>query len=214
MTAETIFLNFILDRPVGPVFIHSIAMNSKDTKKDHLLEIASQLFYKQGYHATGIKQIIDAAGIAKGTFYSHFKSKEELGVAWLQKRHREWNEWRENYIAQKSGAPREQLLSLFAFLGQWMSECDYRGCAFLNTMAETPDANSPLRKEVQNHKDGLRYFIRRRVDSIFSEATDLENEQKADVIFLLFESALVESQNFRSKWPIDIASKHVTALLA
>lgn len=68
----------IIDRPV--VFNMALEMKETASKRDELIEIASKLFYQQGYQATGIKQIIDEAGIAKGTFYSHFKSKEELGL--------------------------------------------------------------------------------------------------------------------------------------
>lgn len=188
-------------------------MSSKDNKKDHLLDIASKLFYEQGYRSTGIKQIIDEAGIAKGTFYSHFKSKDDLGLAWLQKRHQQWNTWREEHVAQTNNSSKDQLLSLFTFLEQWMEECDYRGCAFLNTMAETPDTDNPMRKEIQNHKDSHRQFIRRRVDAVFPLESDEENQQRTNVIFLLFEAGLIESQNFCSTWPIVAARKQVEAML-
>ncbi|MGY8696115.1 MAG: TetR family transcriptional regulator C-terminal domain-containing protein, partial [Verrucomicrobiia bacterium] len=103
------------------------------------------------------------------------------------------------------------MLSLFNFLEQWMNDCNYRGCAFLNTMAETPDTDSPMRKEIQNHKDSHRQFIRRRVDAVFPLESDEVNQQKTNVIFLLFEAGLIESQNFCSTWPIVAARKQVEA---
>ena len=61
--------------------------SNSSPKREELIEIASRLFYEQGYGATGIKQVIEEAGIAKGTFYSHFRSKEDLGLEWLKLRH-------------------------------------------------------------------------------------------------------------------------------
>ena len=78
--------------------------DSKPSKRDELLDIASTLFYRQGYGATGVKQIIETAGIAKGTFYSHFSSKEEVGLAWLKTRHFEWNAWLEARLGKDKNA--------------------------------------------------------------------------------------------------------------
>ena len=55
-------------------------------KRDHLLETAFRLFYRDGYHAVGIDTILAEAGLAKMTLYHHFKSKEELIVAALERR--------------------------------------------------------------------------------------------------------------------------------
>ena len=52
--------------------------------KNRIIETASLLFYKNGYNSTGINEIISEAGIAKATLYNHFKSKEELCLAYLR----------------------------------------------------------------------------------------------------------------------------------
>ena len=78
--------------PVSPEAVPS--------RREEIVEIASQLFYAQGFGATGIKQIIDTVGIAKGTFYTHFDSKESLGLAWLQARHSSWQAWFEGFYTR------------------------------------------------------------------------------------------------------------------
>ncbi len=52
-------------------------MNEKTTR-DHIVEAADQLFYQQGYEHTSFAHIADAVGIARGNFYYHFKSKDEI----------------------------------------------------------------------------------------------------------------------------------------
>ena len=189
-------------------------MAVKETKKDQLIEIASKLFFEQGYRATGIQQIIDAAGIAKGTFYSHFRSKEELGLAWLQTRHGEWVKQRQAYVSKASSAPDKQILALFDMLGEWMTNCDFRGCAFLNTLAETPDFTCPMRCEILQHKRGMLDFIRALVDQHLPEASDDDNAQRAGAIYLLLEAAMIEAQNFRCSWPITVAKRQSEIILA
>jgi len=182
------------------------------SKRDELVEIAATLFCEQGFGATGIKQIIETAGIAKGTFYSHFASKEEVGVEWLRKRHAVWNSW----LAAKLGDARNaktKLLTLFDFLESWMVESDFRGCAFLNTLAEIPNPENPMRDEIAAHKNGFHKTIQTLVIEHFAGKSSTFAKQKASVIFLLFEGALVEAQNVRDTWPIAAARKEVKSLL-
>ncbi|MEJ6572818.1 MAG: TetR/AcrR family transcriptional regulator [Akkermansiaceae bacterium] len=187
---------------------------TKHSKRDEIVEIASLLFYRQGYGATGIKQIIEQAGIAKGTFYTHFKSKEDLGVEWLKSRHIQWNTWLNDSLkpAEASGA---KVLAAFTFLASWLKESNYRGCAFLNTMAETPDASSPMRREVVEHKRQLHQTFQSLMADHFKNE-DVSEEfviQKAGAAFLLFEGALVETQNFEDPLPITVALKEVQSML-
>jgi AcrR family transcriptional regulator len=189
------------------------AANPTSNKREELVDIASALFYSQGYGATGIKQIIDEAGIAKGTFYSHFTSKEEVGLAWLRKRHQVWNSWLEAKIKEARGA-KGKVLALFDFLEAWMSDCDYRGCAFLNTLAEIPNPDHAMRREIESHKRGLQAQIESLVAECFPDKTSAFTKQRALIIFLLFEGAIVESQNFRDLTLITAARKEVKSLLA
>ena len=59
--------------------------------REKIIETANDLFYKQGYRATVVNQIIEEAGVSKPTFYSHFPSKEDLclclGIKNHQKSH-------------------------------------------------------------------------------------------------------------------------------
>ena len=183
------------------------------TKRDELVDIASALFYEQGYGATGIKQIIETAGIAKGTFYSHFTSKEEVGVAWLKKRHTVWNTWLSARL-EEVRSPRGKILALFDFLEEWMVESKFRGCAFLNTLAEVPDPENPMRREIASHKKGLQETVQSLAAEHFADNTSAFAKHKGSIIFLLFEGALVEAQNFRDTWPIVAARKEIKTILA
>ncbi len=53
-------------------------MKKGERRKRELLEIAYRMFISQGYENTSVDEIIEAAGIAKGTYYYHFESKEQM----------------------------------------------------------------------------------------------------------------------------------------
>ncbi len=189
------------------------AKTKASTKREELLDIASELFYRQGFGATGVKQIIDVAGIAKGTFYSHFESKEEVGVEWLKKRHAIWNDWLKAKLEDAKN-PKAKVLAIFEFLESWMSESNFRGCAFLNTLAEIPDGEHPMRREIAAHKKGLQELMQSLAAEHFVGKTSSFVRQKGTVLFLLFEGSLIEAENFRDAWPIAAARKEVRTLLS
>ncbi|HKK17758.1 MAG TPA: TetR/AcrR family transcriptional regulator [Opitutales bacterium] len=190
-------------------------MNAKKkeaTKREAILEAASRLFYEKGYNQTGIQQILKESGAARGTFYSFYKSKEELGVAWLKARHTTWNGWLHEAITS-SRSPRGKILAAFDFLGEWMASCDYRGCAFLNTLSETPEPESPLRNQIVAHKEELYELFQSLVDEHHHTASPARRKQIGTSIFLLFEGSIIHLQNFRQSWPLEGARKQVEELL-
>jgi AcrR family transcriptional regulator len=58
-----------------------------EVTRDRLLEVAFDLFVRNGFHGTSMRQIADAAGLAVGGIYNHFGSKEEVFAAVLEANH-------------------------------------------------------------------------------------------------------------------------------
>ena len=56
-------------------------MKKGEESRQRLIECAAELFWKNGYSATGISEILKQTGLPKGSFYFYFKSKDELAVA-------------------------------------------------------------------------------------------------------------------------------------
>lgn len=194
----------------------NMSTNKENTARDRIIETALNLFYKQGYLATGINQIIAESQVAKATFYAHFPSKEALCIAYLQARHKIWMGWLTTGL-QSDATPKEKLLGIFFFLERWMQESDYRGCAFLNIASEVPLRGSEIRNEVVKHKDGLRKYIRETIVDIFRSGqgvTTIDAEKMATTVYVLVEGAIVSSQNYSASWPIETAREAVEILLS
>lgn len=190
--------------------VYSIVSSMADTdqqlnSKARILAIASRLFYQQGYHATGVNQIIAEAEVAKASFYHHFPSKEALGIAYLMQRRHDWLTRLQAFVEQQCD-PQARVAALFGFLAIWAEEVNFRGCAFLNIVSEFPAPAGAMREQVTAHKSALRAYIHDLVKA--ASNTDLQNDeasQRGDAVYLLFEGAIVESQNFGQLWPIVIA---------
>ena len=88
------------------------------SKRDHLVETARRLFYRDGFHNTGIDAILAEAGVAKMTLYKHFKSKDELILAVLRRQDEEFRNQLMRRVEKDHKGPRERLLGLFDVIGE------------------------------------------------------------------------------------------------
>jgi AcrR family transcriptional regulator len=185
-------------------------MASKSNPKERILETASRLFYAQGYNATGINQILDDAKVAKASLYKHYGSKDELGIAYIKTAREDWFNALHLFLEKKS-SPTEKLLGCFDFLERNLRFNDYKGCRFINLLAEVSEQNAEMRKEIVGHKTNLRLFFKNLVSDIIEDKPTAT--QIADSILLLFEGAVVESKIHLDAWAVRTAKKTVTILL-
>lgn len=189
------------------------SQNLSGNASKKILETASKLFYEQGYHVTGINQVIAEAGVSKASFYHHFSSKEELCIAYLHKRHQDWFSWLQQEVEQNEN-DQERLLSLFTFLEQWLPDSNFRGCAFLNIASEFPSPDSKIRLLVVNHKNALQDYITQLLERLNISIKKNNTAMLADLIYLLFEGAITKSQIYRSTRSIEAARETVRQLIS
>ncbi|MHC0445086.1 TetR/AcrR family transcriptional regulator [Flavobacterium sp. 3-218] len=170
--------------------------------KERILEKTFNLFHKQGYNATGINQIIEEAKVAKASFYQHFKSKEDLCVAFLEKRHSFWFDQLLKFTVNAEDSNSKITMS-FDFLIFMNKKEDFRGCSFLNILSEIPSDNVKILSVIQNHKSDLRTYFR----------DILNDDLLSDHVYLLFESCIIESQLFKSDQLIEQSKKIIQTLI-
>lgn len=99
---------------------------------ERILVTAHALFYRDGIRATGIDRVIAESGVAKKTFYRYYPAKNDLIVAFLEYRHRNWMTWFEDAV-KRHGADADALVPALA---EWFESDEYRGCAFINAVVE------------------------------------------------------------------------------
>lgn len=94
-----------------------------EKRKQELLQIAYRLFLSKGYEETSIDEIVKEAKIAKGTFYYHFKSKEELLESLIDKMITEKAEQARKILSAPMSAP-EKTVAIITTLRPEQAEMD------------------------------------------------------------------------------------------
>ena len=158
-------------------------------RRDQLIDTAARLFYRDGYHATGIDKILAEARVAKMTLYKHFKSKDELILATLRRRDEKFRNWFMRTVERLGKTPQGRLLAVFDALEEWFSGKDYSGCMFINASAEFAPPDDPIHMAAGEHKNLILKFLR----ELTVAAGAAEPEELADGLMLLMEGAIVMS---------------------
>ncbi|MBI3554719.1 MAG: TetR/AcrR family transcriptional regulator [Deltaproteobacteria bacterium] len=120
--------------------------------KSKLVETAAALIYRQGWNATGINQILTEARVPKGSFYYHFHSKDELGVAIVKFHGQKLQETYVCTLLNEQLTGREALEAFFDWLLERQSRNEWRlGCpigSFTNEIADSSELIAPACREV------------------------------------------------------------------
>jgi AcrR family transcriptional regulator len=173
------------------------------------------LFYENGYHATTVDHIIQASGVSKPTVYSHFPTKEDLCVAYLQRR-------RENEVGvlnkelHLASSPRERFLVIIKFIRKRMIATKYRGCGFFNMVSELADISNPIVKEARVFVDGFNQAIYEVVNELKAsnkKYSKIDAKLTAQKYYLIICGAIMAAQELQTTWPLDIAVKQVEELI-
>lgn len=179
----------------------------------HIITVAGNLFYVQGYNSTGINEIINKCNIAKATLYSHFKSKEDICIAYLTDRHEGFLTTLKSYISKrKKGSNR--LLAIFDFLRDMYREENFHGCWGLKTLGELSPKQKRILGVIQKHKKELLLYLEEVVNENIINISKAETEKISGGLYLLYDSAITESHLFKNDWPIHTAKSIAPSLFA
>ena len=124
--------------------------------RQRILDTASTLFYERGVRAVGVDLVVDASGVAKTSLYRHFRTKDDLIVAFLEREDLEfWDLWDE-VAARHADDPMAELEAHMRWIGKRLARANYRGCPQINVAAEFAEADHPAREVARQHMQALR----------------------------------------------------------
>jgi len=133
-------------------------MSEKPTMKERILQSADRLFYLRGIRAVGVDTIAAEIGISKRTLYNHFPSKDELIAAYLKRRF--------SHAPASDKPPVEQILATFDWLERRFASKDFRGCPFVNAVAELGAEDKAVKKIAAAFKESRRLWFRGLLDRL------------------------------------------------
>lgn len=177
--------------------------------RQQILDTAGDLFAGRGYELVGINEIIEKSGVAKATFYAHFKSKAKLCAEWLRSVAVESQAENRELLAHAL-SPSTKVARKFDDLKKHVKSSDFRGCPFSITASMTATA-SEAREVIRDYKAAARSFWQELAQE--TGTTPDASRQLGDTLFLLYSGAITEAQNARNVWPVDSAKTAALALV-
>ncbi|MQT56686.1 TetR family transcriptional regulator [Pseudomonas sp. FSL R10-0399] len=155
---------------------------------DVITRAALDLFYRQGFHASGVEQLSQMAGVTKKTLYRHFPSKEHVVEAALQLRHAEFMDQMATAVEGADQANRPQ--AYIDFIICWVQSADFHGCAFINASAEYSAQSAPPHVLASQHKQQVLNYLQ----GICTQAGLTQPAAVAMQLFVIGEGLIVTSQ--------------------
>lgn len=154
----------------------------------NIVATALRLFYRHGFHASGVDFLSREAGVTKKTLYRHYPSKDVLIVAALALRHTQFVADMQLFV---EAAPVEQRpLAYIDFIADWVRKDGFHGCAFINASAEFSPPDAPPHQQAARHKEEIQRYLLK----ICANAGAKQPEQISVELFLIGEGLIVASQ--------------------
>ncbi|MFJ8146693.1 TetR/AcrR family transcriptional regulator [Streptomyces sp. NPDC096048] len=129
-----------------------------EVARERALDAAERLFYGRGVQAVGMDDVRGDSGVSLKRLYRLFPAKEQLVVAYLERRDVRWRERLAEHV-DRYEEPGPRILAVFDWLGQWFAEPDFRGCAWINAYGELGATSAPVADRVRAHKRAFREFL-------------------------------------------------------
>ncbi len=181
----------------------------RPNKRDELVRKALEVFYRDGFHATGMDKLVVETGVSKTSMYKHFRTKEELILAALRLRDENFRNWFVRRIEDLSETPAGQLIASFDVLKEWFEEDKYRGCMFIKAGAEYQEKDHPIHVQAAEHKRLLLDYM----TELCRKAGVRDPESLGCQLLLLQEGAIVTAVLLKKCDPAQDAKEAAQVLL-
>lgn len=182
--------------------------------REHVLDIAHELFYWSGIRATGVDTIAARAGIAPTALYRLFPSKDALIAAYIARAEERYYQWFDEATAADGRSAAQRILALFEALSQQVQPEVCRGCPFLMALTELPDEDDEAHQRSVRLKAWVRArFKRLAKEHVSSSASRLTAAQLSDHLTLLFEGVYASAQALGAAGPAKRARQLAAQLL-
>jgi len=185
---------------------------SEETKH-RIIEAGAELIHQHGFNNTGLKDILKAADVPKGSFYFYFDSKEIFGIEMVDYYAEKFRDTIKQTLDDKSSPPLERLHLFFdAFHAYFESQGFTRGCPIGNLAQEMSDLSEPFRTRLKQALDSMTTAIRATLDEAQKSddiPPDLDPQEAAIFIIGAWHGAIVRMKVTKSGEPLNLFSKFI-----
>lgn len=174
--------------------------------RERILDAAEDLFFNEGIRRVTVEAIATKAETTKAAVYRHFGSKENLIAEWIRIVTAQYAAILDDLEKAHPEDPRAQLYGWAKHIADTLASTSHRGCPFINSIAELPNPNDPVRLLIEAHKKRQA----RRVAALCEAAGIPDPEAAAAEISFMLEGAQITAQNNS----IPNAGKHVMRIVS
>lgn len=171
-----------------------VAAHTDLSPRDRLVVAAADSFYLYGVRAVGIDRLIREADVAKATFYDHFRSKNDLVVAYLEAWDRGWLSWFRQSVQARAVVAVDQIFAMFDVLADLFADGEFRGCAFARAITDIGADDERVGEISRRHKAALETHIA----AVAADSGLTDPEVLARQLVLLIEGAVVTAARERT----------------
>lgn len=178
----------------------------KEINRDNLLNQGITLLMGQGYHGTGLQEILDAVNVPKGSFYNYFSSKEDFGAEVIQHYIDPFITQLGAYLQQSDADALGAIQRYFDALIAELEKSGYKGgCLLGNLMGEIGDTSDVCRKSLQTAVTRYRNLLQSGLAKAQLQGTvrsDKSAEEMADLLLNAWQGALLRMKIEKSVAPV------------
>jgi TetR/AcrR family transcriptional regulator, transcriptional repressor for nem operon len=174
--------------------------------KDDILQVGLDIILTKGFNGTGVEAILKQANVPKGSFYNFFSSKEEFGLAIIDKYVTEIGERFHAIFNDESLPPLECIRKSFeTLIARFEGNHCSKGCLIGNLSLEMSDQFETIRQRLEQSLQGWtkslsRLLLHAQKDKTIPE--DLDPEMLAENLISSFQGALLRSKVKKSPEPL------------
>ena len=163
--------------------------------KEKILQIGAEIIHHKGYHATGLQEILSAANVPKGSFYNHFKSKEDFGLQVIDFFSEFFAQFAKDVFDDSTSSPLGRLERLLDLFMEFFDSKGYTcGCPVGNLAQELGDTSPVFQKKLSKAIDKMvdKYTMMLSEAQAAGEISkDLEVKEAANFIVAGWHGALI-----------------------
>jgi TetR/AcrR family transcriptional repressor of nem operon len=186
---------------------------AQNSTREEIIRKGAGLIHAQGFKATGIQQVLDAAGVPKGSFYFYFKSKEDFGLAVIDYFRDFSRAMADKYLKKDGASPLEKLSRFFDAYTDLFTKMDLcRGCPIGNLMQEMSDLNATFREKISEVYFEMHKGILQLLEEALAKGdinADTDTLQTAQFIIDAWEGAIMHMKLVKDIKPLAVFKKMV-----
>jgi TetR/AcrR family transcriptional regulator, transcriptional repressor for nem operon len=128
----------------------------KTNSKNRILEVGAGIIHLKGFHNTGIQEILQAAGVPKGSFYNYFSNKEDFGLQLIDYFMGFFSSISEPILENPAFSPLEKIKKILElFMDLFQSKDFAYGCPIGNLAQEMGDLSPVFREKLKSALENM-----------------------------------------------------------